>query len=365
MYKVAFAPFGFVANAGASRLESFAVRAGGNLFESIGGGQPDLEVIGFRGGETQVGSAKLNHTVMETQALQDGFRVAYQRLKFVVARLRPREFEQLNLLELMLPRDAARVLARRAGLRAEASRPGADLDGQRVGIDSLVAVEVVQLNFGGGRQPQVGALEMEHVRCKFGQVSRTGERGAIGGERREDLRVAMLLRVRVQKEVGQCAFQARARANIKRKPRASDLHRRRQVQDAGALADLPVRPRRKAELRRRSPATHFDVVLLTLAHRHRGVRQVGNREQELARALVKLRDMLVVLLDLLGDALHLRDESGSILAGLFPPRDLLAGFVALGLEPLGRCDQLAALAIERPKPLQVQSDTAVTRHLLE
>src|SRR5207245_5966955 len=86
---------------------------------------------------------------------------------------------------------------------------------------------------------------------------------------------------------------------------------------------------------------------------------------DLARALVKLRDVLVVLLDLLGDALHLRDESGSILAGLFPPRDLLAGPVALGLEPLGSCDQLAALAIERPKPLQVQSDTAVTRHLLE
>src|SRR2546426_11324307 len=219
MHKVAFAPFGFVANAGAPRLESLAVRAGGNLFESIGGGQPDLEVIGFRGGETQVGSAKLNHTVVETQALQDGFRVAHQQLKFVVARLRPREFEQLNLLELMLPRDAARVLARRAGLRAEASRPGADLDGQRVGIDSLVAVEVVQLDLGGGRQPQVGALEMKHVRCKFGQVSRTGERGAIGGERREGLRVTMLLCWRVPKEVGQSAVPARAPATRKSKTR--------------------------------------------------------------------------------------------------------------------------------------------------
>src|SRR3989442_17736 len=151
MHKVAFAPFGFVANAGAPRLESLAVRAGGNLFESIGGGQPDLEVIGFRGGETQVGSAKLNHTVVETQALQDGFRVAHQQLKFVVARLRPREFEQLDLLELMLPRDAARVLARRAGLRAEARRPGAALDGQRGGVG-------VKLNLGAAPQRRTSTL---------------------------------------------------------------------------------------------------------------------------------------------------------------------------------------------------------------
>src|SRR5713101_8806721 len=90
------------ADAGAPRLEGFAVRARRNLAELAAGGQPDFEVISFRRGETHVGGAKHHGAVVQAEFFENRLRVAHERFELVVAFLRMRELEELNLLELVL-----------------------------------------------------------------------------------------------------------------------------------------------------------------------------------------------------------------------------------------------------------------------
>jgi hypothetical protein len=61
--------------------------------------------------------------------------------------------DQLHLQELMLTDHAARILARRAGLRAETRRQRRETPGQRRFIDDLIGGEVGERHLGGGDQP--------------------------------------------------------------------------------------------------------------------------------------------------------------------------------------------------------------------
>src|SRR5271170_4178533 len=65
MDKVRFAAgLGFVADAGAARLEGFAVRAAGNFAKLLGAGQPHFNVVRFCGGETHVSGAKQHGAIV-------------------------------------------------------------------------------------------------------------------------------------------------------------------------------------------------------------------------------------------------------------------------------------------------------------
>ena len=55
----------------------------------------------------------------------------------------------------------------------------------------------------------------------------------------------------------------------------------------------------------------------------------------------------------------------SILARFLAPRNFFARLVALGLQPLGCGDPLAALLIQRAEAVEINGDAAVRRHLLE
>ena len=83
---------------------------------------------------------KQHHAVVQAEHLQQRFRIAHQRFQLLVTLLGPREFEQLHFLKLVLPEDAARVLACGAGLGAEAGGPGASLDRASVGVQRFVAI---------------------------------------------------------------------------------------------------------------------------------------------------------------------------------------------------------------------------------
>src|SRR5712692_12106869 len=113
---------------------------------------------------------------MKAQSLQDALGVGNQRLQLFITFVWPREFEHFYLLELMLALQAARVLSGCPGLGAKASRPGAELDGQRVGVECFLTIETGELNLRRRRQPQVGALQMKHVRREFRQLTHARER---------------------------------------------------------------------------------------------------------------------------------------------------------------------------------------------
>src|SRR6202008_4880936 len=98
--------------------------------ELVAGWQPHFQVVRLRGSETHVPGAEQHGTVMQTQLLQNAFRVAHQRFMLLVAFLRMRELEQFHFLKLVLPEDPAGVFSRGAPFGAEAGSPRSDKNGK-------------------------------------------------------------------------------------------------------------------------------------------------------------------------------------------------------------------------------------------
>ena len=183
-----------------------------------------------------------------------------------VGLLGPRELDQLDLLKLVLADDAARVLARRAGLGAEAGRVGRERDGQPRFVENLVAIEIGDGNLGGGDEPVVVVFELaargglgigigaaEEVLGKLGQLAGAEERLGVDHERRQHFFVAVLLRVQVEHEADERPLQPRPRAHVDRKPRPAQLGRAFEVENAERFADLPVRFGLEIEFRAARP----------------------------------------------------------------------------------------------------------------
>src|SRR3954466_14758901 len=144
---------GTVAGAHAPPLVVAAVGAGRDLAVGVLPRQPDLEVVGLARGRAGVARAEQDDAVRQPEALQHGLRAGGQPLVLGLALLRQRDAHQLDLGELVLPDHAARVLARGAGLRAEAGRAGRDADGQRRLVQDLARDEVGERDLGGRDQP--------------------------------------------------------------------------------------------------------------------------------------------------------------------------------------------------------------------
>src|SRR5258708_7605381 len=142
---------------------------------------------------------------------------------FLVALLRMRELEQLDFLELVLAQDSASVLTGRASLRAEASGPSSNVDRQVLLGKGFVAIEVVELHFAGGRQPEIGILDLEKVRGKFRQLAGGKQGSAVDEEGRKDFGVAVLARVHIQEKIRQGAFKARTPTLVHREASTGNL----------------------------------------------------------------------------------------------------------------------------------------------
>ncbi len=154
----------------------------------------------------------------------------------------------------MLADNAARILARRAGLGAKAGRVRRQRDRQLVLVQNFVAIEVGDGHFGSGNEPVIVVLEFaprhrirvrigaaKQVLGKLGQLAGAEETLAVHHERRQHLGVAVLLRVQVEHEADQRPLQPRPGAHVHRKARPAQLGRAFKVQDAKRFAQFPVR----------------------------------------------------------------------------------------------------------------------------
>ncbi len=103
-------------------LEVLEIAARGDFPVRVLAGQPRLEVVCLRRGEPEVARAEADCPVMDPQLLQYLFGIERQFLKLVIGGLGRRELHHFNLVELVLPDEAPRVLAVRARLRPEAGR---------------------------------------------------------------------------------------------------------------------------------------------------------------------------------------------------------------------------------------------------
>src|SRR6266851_8153990 len=302
------AGFWLEADAGAAGLKRFTVGAGRNLAEFVARGEPNFDVVCFGRSKAHVSGAEQHGAIVQSQFLKYGFRISCKRLVLFVAFLRMSELEKLDFLELMLAEDAAGVLSGGASFGAEASRPGGDVDGESFFGNGLVPVKVVELDFGSGREPEVGVLDFEKISSKFRQLARAGEGGGVYQEGRQDFRVAMLARVDVKEEIREGALEARSPAFVNGKAGTRDFRGDGEVENSSALADLPMRFRSELKFRGRAPAADFLVVRCACAHGHGRVRNIGNGEKKLTLCGIEFGNALVGLLNALGDLLHFGDD---------------------------------------------------------
>src|SRR5271165_4035532 len=100
------------------------------------------------------------------------------------------------------------------------------------------------------------------------------------------------------------------------------------------------------ELRRRTPAACFNVIVSALSYGHAVVREIRNRGQNFAQSGFLLGCFFLGLGNLLAQFFRFVDLGRSILAALFELGDLLGSAVAARLQSFRRSDGLPALAVD-------------------
>src|SRR5882724_8083925 len=210
-----------------------------------------------------------------------------------------RELKELDFLELVLAENTARIFSGGAGFRAEASGPGGHVNWQLFLRNRFIAIEIVQLDFGSGREPEVAVFYLEEIGREFGQLARTHERGGVRQKWWKNLRVAVFACVNIQEEVREGAFQPGTPAFVNGEARTGDFCGGGQIQNVRAFAGFPMGLGLEIKFRGSAPTADFDIVRSACAGGHRGVRNVGNGEEQLALGGIQFRDALVGLLDAL------------------------------------------------------------------
>src|SRR5665647_1719246 len=276
---------GPVPNAGAPRLERFEVGAGGDFLVPVLPRQPDFDVVRLRRARAHVAGTEHHGAEGEAEPPQDILGVGGERVEFLVALLRAGELHQFHLLELVLADDAADVAAVAAGLAAETRRVRAQLDGQLLRLQRLVAINVGDRDFGGGDQPEIGALALEQVFGEFGKLAGAVEAGGIHQEGRQHFGVAVFPGMHVEEKVYKCALQPGAQAPVEREARAGDLAGAREIEDAEFGTEVPMSFGLEVELRRPARAAYFHVVVGGAAHRDGFVRDVGDAGEQFLELL--------------------------------------------------------------------------------
>src|SRR5207253_7926624 len=117
---------------------------------------------------------------------------------------------------------------------------GAQADGQMLGLQRFIAVDIGHRNFGGGNQPEIVVLALEQIGGEFRKLAGSVKALRVHQKGREHFGVAVATRVDIQKKIDQRALQARAHPPVERETRAGDLGGAVEIQDAQSGTQVPV-----------------------------------------------------------------------------------------------------------------------------
>ena len=350
----------------APRLEALAIAAGGDLAVLALARQPDLQVVGLGAAEADIARAQRHDAVRQPEPLQHLAGVAGQFLQRRVGIPRPDHVHQLDLVELVLPDHAARVLAVGARLGTEAGRVGHEPQRQGVRFDDLLAHQVGQRHFRRRDQVQVlqallflevlPPLQREQVGLELRQLARPRQRLARHQVGHVGLRVAMLSRVQVEHELRQRSMQPRHGAAHHGEAGPGDPRRRLEVEPAELLAERDMVQRREVQLPRLSPAAKLDVGRLVPALGHRLMEQVGDAQQQRVERRLLRRQPLVGALELVAERLHFRQQRGEVLPLRLGPADRLRAGIALVAQAVDLDLQGLAALLQRNEGLLVEGE---------
>ena len=166
---------------------------------------------------------------------------------------------------------------------------GGHFDRQIVFIDNFITHQVGQRHFRRRDQRVVAAVSLFFQRTSMEQVA--GEfrqlAGAIQGVLVYQVRdivfaIAMLFSVQIQHELRQGAVQTGQLAFHHHEARTGELNGGGKIQPAVHFTQRHVIAHVKIELARRAPAADFNVVVFVTANRHVIVRNIRDRQRDIA-----------------------------------------------------------------------------------
>jgi hypothetical protein len=238
-------------------------------------------------------------------------------------------------------------------------KQGVEADGQFVGVEGFVAVEVGDGDFGGGGEPEVRVFDFEEIGGEFGELARAVEGFGVDQERGEDFGVAVLARVRVEHEVDEGAFEFGAEAGVDSEAGAGDFGGAFEVENAEGRAEVPVGLGGEVELRDLAAFVDFGVAGGGGACGNGFVGEVGDGGEEVVEAGVDLFGLFFQLGDFVADGADFGLLVGGVGAGLFELGDFGGFGVAGGFEGLRFGDGGAALGVEGAEGIGVKGVAAV------
>src|SRR6185437_11451828 len=330
----------------AARLVIAAVGAARDLAVASLPRQPDLDVEGLARGRAHVAAAQDDGAIRYLQPFQHLLGARGHALVLGGGLLRRGDRDQLDLGELVHADHAARVLAGRTRLGAEARREGGVAQRQHLLVQHRVVGEVGQRQLGGRHQPEA-VVGMEHVLGEARQLA-----DPVGGvvahqQRWVDLGVAALLRgMQVEHELRDGALQSRQLALHEHEARTGDLGRRSKVHLAVRLTQRHMVLRREREVALAAVAADLDVAGLVGAVRHLVEWQVGQHLEPASQLVVELGGLRLAFLQRVLERRDLGHGGVGTFALALGDADLLAELLAPGLDALGFGDGGAAALVD-------------------
>ena len=266
------------------------------------------------------------------------------------------EFDEFDLLELVLADHAADILAVAAGFGAEAGGVGAEAGGELGLVEGLVPEEVGDGDFGGGDEPMVAVLvdaglvglvvAVEEVGGEFGEAAGAEEGFGVDHVGRQDFGVAVLAGVEVEHEVGDGALEAGSLAIVDDEAGAGDFGGAFEVEDAEAFADFPMGEGGEVEGAGRAPGFFYGVGALVGADGDDVLGEVGDGLQDGAKLVVGGGGGGFEGVGLGFELGELGGEGGGVAAFALELAEVGGELVALGFEGFGLGDGVAAAGVD-------------------
>ena len=246
-----------------------------------------------------------------------------------------------HLIKLVQPVQAPNVLAVGACLAAEAGGIGGIADGQFGLVHNHIAVQIGHRHFRRGNGVEVVGHRVVHLALLVGKLSGPKAGGLVNKMRRLHLAVPCG-GILVQEKLNQRALQAGAFVQVNGESSTGDLYPQFKVNQAVLGGQIPVRDGAWVQGGNASGCAYHLVVFGTFAHRHAGMRRVGDGNQKSVQGIFGIAQHR---LQTLGGLL----QCGGLLLGrigLF----FLSGFEEIAYrlgEPVGLCQAIVQFDLGR------------------
>ncbi len=188
--------------------------------------------------------------------------------------LRRGDRDHLDLRELMLTQHARRILAGRTRLGAETERMGGKAFRQFNLAHNALAHEVSEWHF-GGRDHVMPLPRLVQILLELGELSGAEQAVTAHHHRRRDFEIAFLLRMHIEHEGRQRAFQPGNLAAGHDEPRTGDFCRRLEIHQSHSLAKLIMLLRIEIERRNIANPAQLDILRLVRAVGHVRIQNIG------------------------------------------------------------------------------------------